>query len=113
MGPYAAVRDSMQREVLRLLASSSPEIIIVIPTGSRKSFLFIVMSVITAAEVTIIIIPLVTVRQDLIHRCTERGVQYWHYQPSDCILERLHAIPLLVLVDVEATVTPRFNAFAK
>ena len=27
--------------------------------------------------------------------------------------ERLHAVPSLVLVDVETTVTPLFNAFAK
>jgi len=46
------------------------------PIGSGKSVLFMVILVIFAAEVTIIIMPLVALRQDLIRRCTKLGVSY-------------------------------------
>lgn len=113
LGPHATVRDSMQRDALRLLASSQPEIVLVMPTGSGKSLLYMVMSVLNAAEVTIVIMPLVALRQDLIRRCTEKTLPYWHYRSRDRMLERLHAVPSLVLVDVEEAVTPSFNTFAK
>ena len=45
LGPHATVRDSMQRDALRLLASSQPEIVLVMPTGSGKSLRYMVMSV--------------------------------------------------------------------
>ncbi len=112
-GSNATIRDSMQRDALRLFASSHQEIIIIMPTGSGKSVLFMVMSVIFAAEVTIVIMPLVALRQDLIRRCTELGVSYWHYSTGDRMQDRLHTVPSLVLVDVEIAVTPSFNAFAK
>ena len=113
LGPRARVRNSMQRDALRLFASSHPEVIIVMPTGSGKSLLFMVMSLVTAAEVTIVIMPLVALRHDLIRRCQERHVACWHYHPGDRMQERLHAVPSLVLVDVETAVTPAFHAFAR
>ncbi len=83
------------------------------PTGSGKSVLFMVMSLVTAAEVTIVVMPLVGLRQDLIRRCNEREISYWHYNPGDRMQERVHIVPSLVLVDVEMAVTPAFHAFAK
>ncbi len=113
LGPNTGVRDSMQRDALRLFASNQQEIVIVMPTGSGKSVLFMVMSLVTAAEVTIVIMPLVALRQDLIRRCNERKISYWHYNTGDRMQERVHAVPSLVLVDVEMAVTPAFHAFAK
>ena len=70
-GPKADVRDSTQKAALTLFASSRPEIAIVMPTGAGKSVLFMALSVIPSAEVTIVIMPLVALRQDLVRRCRE------------------------------------------
>ena len=66
-----------------------------------------------AAEVTIVIVPLIALRQDLIRRCREYGISHWHYNNVDRMQERLHAVPHLVFVDVESAVTQHFMAFLK
>ena len=110
-GPTAIVRDRTQREALLLLASWTPESIIVLPTGGGKSTLYLVMSCLQAADVTIVIVPLIALRQDLIRRCREAGIPYWHYNNVDRMEERLHAVPPLVFVDVESATTKQFVAF--
>jgi len=52
----------MQRNALRLITSSKPECIIIIPIGSGKTVLYIVILAIIIVEVTIVIIPLITLR---------------------------------------------------
>ncbi|KAL2038903.1 hypothetical protein N7G274_008425 [Stereocaulon virgatum] len=103
----------MQRDALCLFASNQREIVIIMPTGGGKSVLFMVISLVTAAEVTIMIMPLITLRQDLMRQCNKRKVPFWHYNTGDHMQERVHAVPSLVLVDVKTAVTPTFNAFAK
>jgi len=112
-GPTATPRDRMQRDALRLIASSKPESIIIMPTGSGKTVLYVVMSAVIMAEVTIVIMPLVALRQDLIRRCTEWGIKYWQYNRGDQMHERLHAVPSLVFVDVDTAVTSTFITFVK
>jgi len=46
------------------------------PIGSGKTVLYIVILAVIIAEVTIVIIPLITLRQDLIRRYTEWGIKY-------------------------------------
>jgi len=46
------------------------------PTGSSKSVLFLVILVVLAAEVTIVVMLLVALRQDLIRRCNKHGISY-------------------------------------
>jgi len=112
-GPTAIVRDRPQREALQLLASWTPESIIILPTGGGKSTLYLVMSRLHAADVTIVIVPLIALRQDLIRRCRESGILYWHYNNVDRMEERLHAVPSLVFVDVESATTDQFVAFLR
>ncbi|KAK0516098.1 hypothetical protein JMJ35_002132 [Cladonia borealis] len=104
-GPAATVRDHTQREALQLSASWTPESIIILPTGGGKGTLYLVLSRLQAAEVTIVIVPLIALRQDLIRRCREYGIPHWHYNNVDRMQERLHAVPHLVFVDVESAVT--------
>ena len=66
----------MQRDALRLLASKVPEAIIILPTGGGKSTLYLVLSRLPTAEVTVVIIPFIALRQDLIRRCGEYNIPY-------------------------------------
>jgi len=45
-------------------------------TGSSKSILFLIMLVILVAEVTIVVILLVALRQDLIRWYSKHGISY-------------------------------------
>ena len=112
-GPTATARDRMQRDALRLLAGQTPESIIILPTGGGKSTLYLVLSRLSAAEVTIVVVPFIALRQDLVRRCHEHGLAYWHYNSVDRMQDRLHAVPALVFVDVDTAVTSPFLAFLK
>ncbi|KAL8688231.1 MAG: hypothetical protein Q9218_005804 [Villophora microphyllina] len=112
-GSNASTRDSMQRNALRLLARSYAEVIIVMPTGSGKTVLYAVMSVVLAAEVTVVVTPLIALKQDLDRRCREWGLPFWHYNEAEHMEEKLHAVPPLLFVDVETAVTPSFGTFLK
>ncbi len=71
LGPHAQARSQAQRDALTLVARSRPETLIVMPTGSGKSLLYVVPSQLLGAHVTIVIVPLIALRQDLRRRCME------------------------------------------
>ncbi len=99
-GPAGTARDDHQRNALLLIARSLPETIVVMPTGSGKTVLFVAPTLLPQAEVTVVITPLVALKQDLTRRCREWNVPHAHYHPSMAD-ERLHAVPSLLFVDVE------------
>lgn len=112
LGPHAAPRSLDQRTGFLLIACSRPETIVVMPTGGGKSLLFVVPSLLPRAQVTLVIVPLVALRQDLLRRCTEWGVVCACYDTA-VTPQQLHAVPTLLLVDIETAVTPYFLAFAR
>ncbi len=65
------------------------------------------------AEVTVVIIPLITLRQDLIRRYTEQGIKYQQYNRGDQIYKRLYTVPSLVFVDINTAVISTFIIFVK
>lgn len=52
------------------------QIVVVLPTGGRKSLLFILLCTLPSAGVTILVVPLVALRSDLLRRVRELGVNY-------------------------------------
>ena len=94
-GPGAEARSPTQRDALRLLASCRPENIVVMPTASGKTVLFVLPTLLPHAEVTVVILPLVALRQDLIRRCTEWKIPFQHYGPGST------QVKPLILVDVQ------------
>ncbi|KAL8689011.1 MAG: hypothetical protein Q9218_005217, partial [Villophora microphyllina] len=111
-GLHAAPRNLDQRDGFLLVARSRPEAIIVLPTGSGKTLLFIVASQLPGAQVTIVIVPLIALKQDLRQRCTAWGIVHAIYDPCSTP-QQLHAVPTLLLVDIETAVTPGFLSFAR
>ena len=109
-GPQARPRTQSQRDGLVLIARSRPEAIVVMPTGSGKTLLYVVPTLLPEAQVTVIIVPLIALKQDLLRRCTQWNLAPLCYQNSIAI-DQLHAVPSLVLVDIETAVTPSFLAF--
>ncbi|MCJ1485470.1 hypothetical protein MMC06_005644 [Schaereria dolodes] len=98
--PAGTAHNDHQHNALLLIARSLPETIVVMPTGSEKTVLFMTPTLLPQAEVTVVITPLVALKQDLTRRCQEWNVSHTHYHPSMAD-ERLHAVPLLLFIDVE------------
>lgn len=99
LGPEASTRSVAQRNALRMMARGRPESLIVMPTGSGKTLLFVVPTLLPQSEVTVVITPLVALRQDLIRRCGEWNISLAVFGGGH--FPQPHAVPSLVLVDVE------------
>lgn len=48
-----------------------------------------------------VIVPLIALKHDLIRRCTEWNISFGLYEDTWAQPERLHAVPSLLLIDVE------------
>ena len=103
--------NQLQRDALSLIARSRPETLIVMPTGSGKTILYVVPTLLPGAQVTVVIVTLVALKQDLLRRCAEWGLEPLCYSRTTCDEGRLHAVPSLVFVDVDSAVTQSFRAF--
>jgi len=81
------------------------------PTNSGKTVLFVVPSLLPQAQVTVVIVPLIASKHDLIRRCTEWNISFGLYENTWAQPERLHAVPSLLLIDVEIVSSPSCIGF--
>lgn len=109
LGLHADFKSDSQRDAIRLIVRSLPEAIIVMPTGSGKTLLYILPSLLPNAQVTVVVIPLVALRHDLLRRCKEWGISPLMFTANHTWDNRLHAVPQLVFVDVENAIQPPFQ----
>jgi len=85
MGPDAAFRGPQKQIVQAVIQGQSP-VIGVMPTGGGKSLLFMLPAWMARGGTTVVIIPLVSLRDDLQRRCAELDIQCvaWNNrQPAD------------------------------
>lgn len=106
----AQPRSTKQRDGLVLTARSRPETLLIMPTGSGKTLMYVVPTLLPMAQVTVVICPLVAARVDLLRRCKEWGINPTIYRPGLVTEHQLHAISSLLLVDVDLAVTSSFIA---
>jgi hypothetical protein len=106
-GPHAVFRNEFQRDALRLLASNHPEILLVSPTGSGKTVLYVLPTLLPNAQVTIVISPLLALQQDLARRCMQWEVDFTVFTTRTVLLQA-SAIPNLVFVAAESASTFSF-----
>ena len=59
---------------MRLVANHAPEVLLVLATGSGKSLAFMLGSSLPDARTTVVVVPLVLLRLDLLRRCREMGL---------------------------------------
>ena len=107
LGKDATIRSPEQGTALRMMARCKPEVMIVMPTGSGKTVLFVLPTLLPQAEVTIVITPLVALRQDLGRRCGEWNVPFVIFRGNAAFPEP-HAVPSLLIVDAENASAPPF-----
>ena len=72
----------VQQPALDTIVSGCPRILVVMRTGGGKSWLFILPAAGSIDRVTIVIIPTISLRQDLIDRYNRDGVPYAEWDGS-------------------------------
>lgn len=70
----AARFRGVQREAIQAIVEGAPRIIAVMPTGEGKSLLFQLPAYISPRGLTIVVVPLVALRYDMMIRCAAIGV---------------------------------------
>jgi superfamily II DNA helicase RecQ len=71
----AARFRGVQREAIQAIVEGAPRIIAVMPTGEGKSLLFQLPAYISPRGLTVVVVPLVALRYDMMIRCAEIGVR--------------------------------------
>lgn len=85
--------------------------LIVFPTGGRKTLLYVLSSLFPSAQVTTVIVPLISLKQDLLCRCSEWQIEALCYSQSACLINQFYSMPLLLFIDVDLAVTDYCDIF--
>ena len=100
-------KSAEQERALTLIMSWTEQVVAILPTGAGKSMLFMLPCTLSDAGITILVVPLVSLRGDLLRRLALLQIDHLVWLPG----ERREAA--LVLVTVEAASTKDFRAYAK
>lgn len=76
-------KSKEQERGLELVVSGIPQLIVSLPTGGGKSLLFMAPAALNKSKTTIVIVPLVSLREDLIERVNELGISVSTYSKYD------------------------------
>ena len=87
--------------------SGKEQVVTVLPTGAGKSLLFMLLCMLLDAQVTILIVPLVSLRGDLLRRMQALKIDHLEWAPR----ERREVA--LVIVSTEAASTKDFMKYAR
>ena len=107
----AAFKTANQAKVIDCIAAGRAEIVAVLATGEGKSLSFMLPACLPHAAMTVVVVPLVVLKSDLIRRCQDANISFsvWDRQ-SDSDSQRHHGSPLL-FVAVEQAVRQPFRRF--
>lgn len=108
-GPEARYRSPAQEQMIKQIVAGRGEVVAALATSEGKSLAFMLPCRLARAGTTVVILPLVVLKQDMFRRCTELGLTFsvWdrHQDPWSC------ASCPLVFVSAEAAVQTPFRAF--
>ncbi|KAK5108236.1 hypothetical protein LTR85_005380 [Meristemomyces frigidus] len=96
----------MQREGLQAIIEGRPYVLIIMRTGGGKSLMFMLPSAASTDGVTIVIVPIIALRQDLWERGMEKGIPCAEWDG-----ERPPYYARMVFVTPESAVSVAFGRF--
>ncbi|OLL23347.1 ATP-dependent DNA helicase tlh1, partial [Neolecta irregularis DAH-3] len=104
-GNDANFKSHGQKQALMEIVSGTSQIIVILPTAGGKSLLFILPSVLHGSGTTILILPLVALRQDMERRLKELGIPYalWSHEQQQT--------SSLIIVTIEQASTDSFKSY--
>lgn len=106
-GPGAKYRTAKQEEAVQAVVSGLSPVIAVLGTGEGKSLLFMLPQRLPGAGTTVLIVPLVALKQDTVRRCEAIGIECraWDYK------DRYGIGNALMIVSLDQAVSPSFRSF--
>lgn len=109
MTPNMMLRAPGQRDGLLAMVGpqAAEQVVLVLGTGSGKSLVFMVGASVAEAQTTILILPMVALRQEMLRRCLKVGMRPLIWS-GDC-----RDTARLVIVSAEAACTPSFLEYAQ
>jgi len=107
MGPDTQFRGKQQAVLQAILNDESP-IILVMRTGGGKSLMFMLPASIKEAGTTVVIVPLIALKQDMRRRCRELGLECQEWSTS----KKMHD-SCIVLVTPESAVSKGFMSYLR
>jgi superfamily II DNA helicase RecQ len=102
-----------QEQALRLVANRAPEVLLILATGSGKSLTFMLGSSLPGSRTTIVIVPLVLLRLDLVRRCRLMNIEPVLWKSSKDVAVGMDSGPALLFVSVEVAIGPGFRQYAR
>lgn len=102
-----------QEQAMRLVANNAPEVLLVLATGSGKSLAFMLGSCLPRARTTIVIVPLVLLRLDLLRRCRDLGLNPVVWNSGADLASGMEGSATLLFVSVEVSAKHPFRQYAR
>jgi hypothetical protein len=81
-GPAARFRSSKQQEAVRALIAGYTPLLTILSTGEGKSLLYMLLARLPGAGTTVLLVPLIALRQDTVRRCQLLGIEYHVWRDS-------------------------------
>ena len=108
-GRDAAYRSPAQAQMILEILSGRGEVVAALATSEGKSLAFMLPCRLPGAGTTVVILPLVVLKQDMFRRCAELGLRFvvWDRQGD---LAQYSSCPL-IFVSAEAAVLSPFRTF--
>lgn len=100
-------KSAEQEQTMTMIMSWTEQVVAVLPTGAGKSLLFMLPCTLPDAGVTILVVPLVSLRADLLRRLRELRIDHIEWLPGET------RDSSLVLVTAEAASTKDFIKYAR
>ena len=100
------VMRSAQSEAMQAIQQGESPIVVVMPTGSGKSILFMLPAFVQVGGVTIVVVPLKALRADMMVRCGELNIRCAVWTNGQAVDGAS-----IVLVTPEKAVSPEFGTF--
>ena len=98
-GPTFAFRSLMQQVAVEASLFGSEDLIVVLPTGMGKSICFFAYAKINPGKCVLVVVPTVTLRDDLIRRAAGLGI------PAHGVIERMGEVYGLAILTPEAVMS--------
>lgn len=111
--PHLQWRCSEQEQAMRLVANQTPEVLLVLATGSGKSLPFMLGSCLPGAKTTVVVVPLVLLRLDLLRRCAAFGLDPTVWRNGQDVAAGMDGSPTLLFVSVEVAAKHPFRQYAR
>jgi len=106
-GPGAKYKTAKQEEAVQVVVSGLSPVIVVLGTGEGKSLLYMLPQRLPGAGTTVLIVPLVALKQDTVRRCEVMGIEcrVWSYE------DRYGIGNALVIASLDQAVSVTFQSF--